>query len=100
VPKRYEKEIASYVTRLASLPTEEYVTPQEVFAPINKKYTRPGAMLLGARTRDGLTQKKLAEKLGISQPNVAAMETGRRPIGKEMAKRLAALFKTDYRVFL
>jgi transcriptional regulator with XRE-family HTH domain len=73
---------------------------EEIFTPLNKKYTRPGAMLLGARTRDGLTQKKLAAKLGVSQPNVAAMESGKRPIGKGMAKRLAAIFKTDYRVFL
>jgi plasmid maintenance system antidote protein VapI len=38
--------------------------------------------------------------LGISQAHISEMEHGRRPIGKEMARRLAKLLKVDYRVFL
>ena len=56
--------------------------------------------LRGARGRDGMTQVELAEKLGIPQQNISEMESGKRPIGKAMAKRLAAIFRVNYRVFL
>lgn len=56
--------------------------------------------LRGARVIRGMSQAALAEKLGIGQANVAHMEAGRRPIGKEMAKRLAKVLNVDYRIFL
>lgn len=56
--------------------------------------------LRGARGRDGMTQAELAEKLSIPQQNVSEMEKGKRPIGKAMAKRLASIFRVNYRVFL
>jgi transcriptional regulator with XRE-family HTH domain len=59
-----------------------------------------GVALRGARKRENLTQKQLAELLGISQTHISEMEHGKRPIGKEMARRLAKVLKVDYRVFL
>ncbi len=56
--------------------------------------------LRGLRNREGLTQSALGELLGIAQTNISQMELGKRPIGKAVAKRLADLFKTDYRIFL
>lgn len=56
--------------------------------------------LRGARKREGLTQKELAALLGVSQTHISEMEHGRRPIGKDMARRLAQVLKADYRVFL
>jgi ribosome-binding protein aMBF1 (putative translation factor) len=56
--------------------------------------------LRGARKREGLTQKELARLLGVSQTHISEMEHGKRPIGKDMAKRLARVLKVDYRVFL
>ena len=56
--------------------------------------------LHGFRYRDGLTQAALGELLGIEQTNISKMEQGKRPIGKTIAKRLAKIFKTDYRLFL
>ena len=47
-----------------------------------------------------MTQVELAKKIKTDQRNISAMENGKRPIGKEMAKRLAKVFKTDYQVFL
>jgi ribosome-binding protein aMBF1 (putative translation factor) len=58
------------------------------------------AVLRGARATKGLTQMELAAKLGIPQGNVSAMENGKRPIGREMAKRLGEILDVDYRVFL
>jgi DNA-binding XRE family transcriptional regulator len=59
-----------------------------------------GLALKGARKRESLTQKQLAGLLGISQTHISEMEHGKRPIGKEMAKRLARVLKVNYRVFL
>lgn len=56
-------------------------------------------MIRGSRHKAGVTQKELAQVLGISQLYVCEMENGRVPIGKEMTKRFAEFFKTDYRVF-
>lgn len=60
----------------------------------------PGTYLAGARHREGLTQRQLAEKSGIPQRHISEMENGKRPIGKENARKLAAALGTDYRVFL
>ncbi|MDQ7831964.1 MAG: helix-turn-helix transcriptional regulator [Desulfovibrionaceae bacterium] len=60
----------------------------------------PGRVLQGFRHRDGLTQTTLAERADIPRRHVSDMENGRRPIGKETAKRLAGVFCVDYRVFL
>jgi len=59
-----------------------------------------GVALRGARQREDLTQKQLADLLGIGQTHISEMEHGKRPIGKEMAKRLANVLHVDYRVFL
>lgn len=60
----------------------------------------PGEALRGARAKEGLTQKALAARLGITQANLSQMEHGTRPIGKSMARRLAEALAVDYRVFL
>ncbi|WP_240195076.1 helix-turn-helix domain-containing protein [Desulfobulbus rhabdoformis] len=60
----------------------------------------PGIYLAGARHREGLTQRQLGEQSGIPQRHISEMENGKRTIGKENAKKLAAALKADYRVFL
>ena len=69
------------------------------------KELRPGepvsaGVLRGARGTAELTQVRLSEKTGIPQRHISEMERGKRPIGKETARKLAAALKTDYRVFL
>ena len=60
-----------------------------------------GAIALkGLRNREGLTQSKLGEILGIQQTNISQMERGKRSIGKASAKKIAELFHSDYRIFL
>jgi DNA-binding XRE family transcriptional regulator len=60
----------------------------------------PGVALLGARTKEGLTQEKLAELTGIPQSHISEMENGKRPIGKKRAKILAKTLNVSYKVFL
>jgi len=65
-----------------------------------RKHSLGGQILRGSRFKEDVTQKQLAEALNISQHHISEMENGKRPIGKEMAKRLGAFFKVDYRIFL
>ena len=61
----------------------------------------PGKALRIYRENAGLTQTALGERVGgIPRQHISNMENGKRPIGKENAKRLAAALHVDYRVFL
>jgi hypothetical protein len=59
-----------------------------------------GKALAGVRYREGLTQIQLSEMTGIPQRHISEMEHGKRPIGKEMAKRLGNALNIGYKVFL
>lgn len=65
-----------------------------------RQKTRAAVFLRGLRYREGLTQEELGKALGIEQSNIASMESGTRPIGKQLAHRLAKFFNSDYRMFL
>lgn len=65
-----------------------------------EKYKKAGLVLRGARYREGLSQKKLAEITGISQENISKMENGKRTVGEKVAKTLAKALHLDYRLFL
>lgn len=60
----------------------------------------PGLALRGARGKEGLTQKELAERTGIPQRHISEMENGRRAIGKDRAKRLGEALSISWKVFL
>lgn len=74
---------------------EELMRIEQVFPGLHQ-----GSAIRGLRPREGLTQEQLAGLLGIKRTNLSEMENGKRPIGKNMAKRLAQVLKTDYKVFL
>lgn len=79
---------------------DEFIPVEEAFPELFDPILGPGRVLKGMRYREELTQKQLAEKLGIRQHHLSEMENGKRPIGKEMAKKLAKALRADYRVFL
>lgn len=60
----------------------------------------PAMALRGLRKKENITQKQLAEKLGIAQTRVSEMENGKYPISKAMAKRIEAAFNMPYKLFL
>ena len=103
VPTAYVNGLKGVIENLLSLlnnaagenETQSF-TVEEVFP----EGIRPMDMLKGARYREGLTQAQLAAKLGVKPANISEMERGKRPIGKEMAKRLAKALNTSYKVFL
>lgn len=58
-----------------------------------------GHALKGLRFREGLTQKQLAEMIGVRPNYISEIENGKRSIGKDIAKRLAEALRTEYKVF-
>lgn len=57
---------------------EKYGQPEEsIPASRIKKYGKAGLALRGARFREGLSQKELAKRYGITQENISKMEMGR-----------------------
>jgi DNA-binding XRE family transcriptional regulator len=60
----------------------------------------PASVLRGARSKAEITQTRLSELTGIPQRHISEMERGKRPIGRETAKKLATALKVDYRVFM
>ncbi len=59
-----------------------------------------GDILRGVRAREEMTQAELATEVGVKATHISEMERGKRPIGKDMAKRLAKVLKVNYKVFL
>lgn len=81
------------------LEEKEFYAPEELSPEL--QWNSSGVALRGARGKEGLTQKQLAFMVGIAQHHISEMENGKRPIGKETAKKLAeALNVSDYRIFL
>ena len=78
------------------------IPAEEVLKDIQKTLNRPdwAICLSGLRNRQDLTQKEMADILGLKQSNISAMEKGIRPIGKKLAMKIAELFGTNYRFFL
>ncbi|MDL2316162.1 helix-turn-helix transcriptional regulator [Desulfovibrio sp. OttesenSCG-928-A18] len=74
---------------------KEWYTLEELFPDHHG-----GDVVRGLRYREGMTQKQVAESIGISVNNLSHIENGRRPIGKDVAKRLAKALNTDWRLFL
>ena len=83
---------------LCSMNGKRTYTLAEVFPDLVSK--EKTIALRAYRTREDLTQRELAEKVGIPQRHISEMETGRRVIGKEMAKRFAEVLGVDYRALL
>jgi len=59
-----------------------------------------GHILVGARTKEGMTQIQLAQLTGIPQRHISEMEHGKRPIGKRHARKFGNALNIDYHVFL
>ncbi|WP_305042323.1 helix-turn-helix domain-containing protein [Geoalkalibacter sp.] len=61
---------------------------------------RAAVHLKGLRYREDLTQAQLAARTGIPQRHISEMENGKRGIGRNNARKLAAALNADYRLFL
>lgn len=79
-----------------SIPVEESSVYEE-----GKAYlAEPGMKLFAYRSKLGLTQKSLAEQSGVKREAISLIENGKRPIGLNVAKKLAAPLGIDYKELL
>lgn len=74
---------------------EELYSVEEVFSE-----RTPGVVLRGLRLRDSLTQGELARRAGFKQHHVSEMESGKRPITPESARKYAEVFQVPYQMLL
>ncbi len=63
------------------------------------KDSTPGTILRGARGLREMTQKELADKIGVKISHLSGMERGVRSIGKAMAERLENALNMNYKMF-
>lgn len=87
--------LAGYEVRETNDEGEELFDASEVFPD-----SHPGAILRGFRLREELTQKQLAELAKLKPHHISEMENGKRPIGKDVAKRLGEALNANFKVFL
>ena len=83
-----------------NIEADDFMDIGEVFPDIHDPEKRRFIIFRSIRTKTGLTQVQLAERLGISQADVSKIERGKRTIGKALAKKIEKEFKIDYRRFL
>jgi DNA-binding XRE family transcriptional regulator len=100
VPETHAAKVQGVLENLLALipdddDQERLYSIEEVFPDMHA-----GDILRGARYREALTQAQLAEKVKVKPSHISEMERGKRPIGKDMAKRLAEALNTSYKVFL
>jgi DNA-binding XRE family transcriptional regulator len=89
-----------YIAEMKPEVPEEFRPWREVVTEQFPAESIPASCLRGARGREEITQRQLADMTGIPQRHISEMEHGKRPIGKENARKLAKALNTDYRVFL
>jgi plasmid maintenance system antidote protein VapI len=65
-----------------------------------KKRITPGDYVETYRENLGLTQAALGEKVGMSRAYVCDLEKNRRPVTKEMAKKLSKVFDVSVACFI
>lgn len=73
---------------------------EDIFKGMDSKNSKAGSLLKGLRARENLTQLEFAKIIGVTQANLSKMESGKRPIGKVIAKRIASAFDVHYKYFL
>jgi DNA-binding XRE family transcriptional regulator len=86
---------AEAVARAIEEAAEPNIPAEEFFAD-----STPGRVLAGARGLREMTQAQLAAAIGVHKSHISGMERGKRPIGKEMAKKLGQALDMNWRIFL
>lgn len=79
---------------------QDSVSATELFPDLGNPRKTPGIALRGVRLRLNLTQKEMAEKIGVTQGDLSKMEKGERTIGKNLAMRIGKALGIEYKRFL
>ncbi len=60
----------------------------------------PGSRLMSYRMSQGITQKDIAKRSGLSQGRISEIENSKKGIGVKQAQKLAKVLGIDYRKLL
>lgn len=88
--------LAGHEIRKINMETDEIPSAED---GENSFISYPSTRLRDLRARESITQKQMAEKLGVRQPQISAMEKGILPISLEMANRISKAFNVSYKAF-
>jgi DNA-binding XRE family transcriptional regulator len=91
-------EVRRFADSLGLSDVEDTIDYRDAFPEYSGKESQTA--IKAYRVREGLTQDQLAKLSGIPRRHISDMEHGRRPIGKENARKLATALNADYRMFL
>ena len=94
------ERVRRFITTIEAEAPDEARPWRDVFNALRPDDAIPSAILRGSRVKDGLTQVQLSAMTGIPRRHISEMEHGKRPIGRESARKLAQALNCDYRVFL
>ena len=97
VPAKHLEKLEAFLEKYGE---SESVSWEELAKDDIAKYGKAGIVLRGARYREGISQKALAKRTGISQENISKMENGRRIIGEKVAKKLAKVLRIDFELLM
>ncbi len=97
-PKKKREQAVRTLGSLGFVDISDAVPWRECFPYTDEQL--PGVSLSGARGKEGMTQRELSKLTGIPQRHISEMENGKRPIGKETAKKLGKALNISYKVFL
>ena len=106
IPQMAFKKLEGFLSKyseeesLKEASSEESIDWREVAKDSFEKYGEAGTYIRGARYREGLSQKKLAELSGVSQENISRIENGKRAVGEQVAKKLARPLQINYKMLL
>jgi DNA-binding XRE family transcriptional regulator len=94
------EKVKNFVASIEAEPESDNLSYEAFFAKHFPGKSEQEITLAGFRHRENFTQQQLAEMTGINRRHISEMEHGKRPIGKETAKKLASVLHCDYRVLL
>lgn len=92
------KRLREFASTTGAVEAKDTIPASEITPELDSN--SGGLYLKGIRYRDDVTQEELSRRTGIPRRHLSEMENGKRPIGKESAKKLAAALHCDYRRFL
>lgn len=98
-PSENKRKAIQALRSLGFADVSESIPAMELFEDFEKE-SLPGIALVGARTKEGITQRELSKLTGIPQRHISEMENHKRTIGIKRAKVLGEALNISHRVFL
>ncbi len=97
VPAKHLQKLEAFLEKYGE---SDSIAWEELAKDRIAKYKKSGLALRGARYREGVSQKELAKRTGISQENISKMENGQRAVGDKVAQKLAKALRINPKLLI